>query len=326
MARGTNVTSWAASVLACPTCHDAVTLAGDDVVCAACGVVGLRKGNVISFEVSVGDASIDWYTRKGGARFYERSNVPFGMSALDSPVYHNYLMKLRGAPDALVVDVGAGDGRNTVPWLHWGYTRVVAVDAVAESLSRLADRLQTDGRYADWTDRLLLIRADARHLPIRGGQADLVLAIESLYYLNDDYEVGLAECARILRGDGRLALSERSWEGALLTRLLYDGLQGMLEMRDSRTMQDGTGDDAVTTRVFLEEELLELLERAGLEVTMNAGISILPAVCGYLYAHGKITDKEAACLPELQQLLQHLGEREKMRRTHVIAARHRSSP
>jgi hypothetical protein len=55
------------------------------------------------------------------------------MTALDTHVYHGYLAELRpNDSDALIVDVG-GDGRNTIPWLNWGFRRVVVIDPAGEA-------------------------------------------------------------------------------------------------------------------------------------------------------------------------------------------------
>ena len=65
--------------------------------------------------------------------------------------------------------------------------------------------------------------------PSHSGIASTVLAIEALQYLNEDYERGLAECARILGHAGTLMLSERDYDGAIVTRLLFDGIGEMLQ-------------------------------------------------------------------------------------------------
>src|SRR5262249_59788012 len=98
--------------------------------------------------------------------------------------------------DALILDVGGGDGRNAVPWLRWGFRRLVVVDPVRAALARLRARLAVDN--PDWLDRVLLIEADARHLPLRERCAERVQAIEALAYLNEDYSSGLSEGIRLL--------------------------------------------------------------------------------------------------------------------------------
>ena len=113
-----------------------------------------------------------------------------------------------------------------MPWLDWGYERVIATDAVFSSLARLRERLVAD--HPEWLERILLVESDMRTLPLKANSVETAFAIESLYYLNEDYHLGLAECRRILKQTGRLLIAERSWEGAVLTRLLYGGVEEML--------------------------------------------------------------------------------------------------
>jgi ubiquinone/menaquinone biosynthesis C-methylase UbiE len=102
----------------------------------------------------------------------------------------------------------------------------------------------------------VLIECDAWALPLASGCVDRVLAIESLYYLNEDYEKGLAECHRVMRPQARLLLADRSYEGALLTRLLYyGGVGAMLETACRREMWDGEGETRARTRCFSRTEL-----------------------------------------------------------------------
>ncbi len=83
------------------------------------------------------------------------------MSSLDTPIYHARIDDVLPADrDAIIVDVGGGDGRNAGHCLNRGCRRVIVVDAVAEALMRFRQRVAEHN--PDWLDRLLLIEADAR--------------------------------------------------------------------------------------------------------------------------------------------------------------------
>ena len=140
---------WALSVIACPDCYSELSLVATVFQCASCGPVGQWKDGIACFErgrgASDGDESIKWYQSIGGTHYHERAQIPLSMSALDTPVYHQWLLEI--APERLdgpILDVGAGDGRQTDLWLTRGYERVVAVDAVSESLSRFRSRLAAE--------------------------------------------------------------------------------------------------------------------------------------------------------------------------------------
>src|SRR5262249_59177414 len=105
--------------------------------------------------------------------------------------------------------------------------------------------------HLDWLDRLLLIEADARQLPLRGRCAERVQAIEALAYLNEDYERGFAECIRLMAEGGRLLVADRDYEGGLLTRLFYGGSHArILEQAGSRGIWDGNDRSIVRRRPF----------------------------------------------------------------------------
>lgn len=99
-------------------------------------------------------------------------------------------------------------------------------------------------------------------------------AIEALYYLNEEYERGLAECYRVMHPQARFLLADRSYEGALLTRLLYyGGVEATLETAHRNEMWDGENHQRVRSRFFLREELGGLLAAQGFEILKWRGIS-----------------------------------------------------
>jgi SAM-dependent methyltransferase len=222
--------------------------------------------------------------------------------------------------DALIVDVGGGDGRNAEPWLEWGYKRVVVVDPVFSALSRFRSRLAD---RPEWLDRLLLIEADARHLPLIAECASRVQAIESLYYLNEAYEDGLRECTRILSGNGQLLVSERDYEGGLLLSLLYGGVGDCLAQASTRDVWDGVAGLRVRSRCFTKAEIEAMLERNHLRVLSNQGLSALSLILGYLRSVGKITGDDEKRIGDVHRLLWDLGNAGSMRRCHVVVAEKR---
>jgi SAM-dependent methyltransferase len=265
------------------------------------------------------DPGIQWYEAKGGARFEERGKVAFAMSSLETPLYHDWLRAHRPEDrEAVIVDVGAGDGRNSLPFLEWGFRRLVAVEPIRPALLRLRERVR--GAHDDADDRLVLARCDARQLPLRSASADLVLAIESLYYLNEDHDVGLAECARILRPGGRLLLASRTWEGALFSSLLYGSVGEMLRVAAGRSLWDGPPGSQVRSRVFTEEELRKAVADVGLKVVECKGLSLLALLLGYLRGLGRVSEGDSECLPAITDLLRHLEQSGAAHRALLVVA------
>jgi SAM-dependent methyltransferase len=286
-------------------------------------IVELVNGNdvqegILRCNLTNGDSGIDYYRSIDGAHMHERAAVKYAMSSLDTPVYREYLSRIRPPSlDALIVDVGGGDGRNAEPWLEWGYRRVVVVDPVFSALrrfrSRLADR-------PEWLDRLLLIEADARRLPLIAECASRVQAIESLFYLNESYEDGLRECMRLLSGTGQILVSERDYEGGLITSLLYGGVSDCLAQAGTRDVWDGIAGLRVRSRCFTIAELVTVLERNQLSILSNNGLSALSLLLGYLRSAGKITSEDELRIDDVYKLLLDLGNTGSIRRCHVVVA------
>jgi SAM-dependent methyltransferase len=324
--RPSNAPDWAAAVLACPRCHGRLAnSASDEVRCRRCGRVGRWERGILRVTEASVHPSVRWYRSVGGARFHERTRIPFTMSSLDTPVYHHIFERLRPAStSSLIVDVGAGDGRNTHPWLAWGMTRVVATDAVFASLDRFRARLEKE--HPGWLRRLLLVECDARRIPLADACVARILAIEVLCYLNEDYARGLAECRRLLAARGRLILSERAFEAGLLTALLYGGVRQMLQTAKDGYVWDGEGPRLVRNRIFTEERLVHLVEEAGLTPLVSVGLSSLPLVCGFLRQEGKLRPSDRRRFPAVVKLLRRLSGSTTARRTHVIVAARRAAP
>ncbi|HXZ03113.1 MAG TPA: methyltransferase domain-containing protein [Stellaceae bacterium] len=310
---------WALEILRCPQTDQALTLRDNRLVRQDGSDVGLVESGIVRMPMTKEDDNIRIYKRLGGAHFWERAKIPYAMSALDTPIYHEYLREVRPpSVEAVIVDVGGGDGRNTRPWLEQGFQRVVVVDAVAEALARLRSRIKAEA--PDWLERVLLLEADARSLPLATGCASTVLAIESLYYLNDDYERGLRECVRVLKRGGKMLLSERDYEGGLFLRLLYHGIAPMLDSSHSHSIVDGEGDATMRTRCFTEAELVAMLSRNGLRVNSVRGTSLLAMVLGWMRHKELIATSDVAHLDETTALLRDLGREGRNRRCHVAVA------
>ena len=311
---------WAYEILMSPQTRSPLTEQQGRLIAPDGEVAGNIVEGIACFPIPTSDRSIEFYRAIGGARFHERAAVPYSMSALDTEVYQSYLAELRPHdPDAVIVDVGGGDGRNAMPWLQWGFRRVVVIDPVRAALCRLRARITAE--HLDWLDRLLLIEADARQLPLRGRCAERVQAIEALAYLNEDYERGFAECIRLMTEGGRLLVADRDYEGGLLTRLFYGGgIAGMLEQAGSRDIWDGNDRSIVRSRSFTAEEFAAMMRNHGLRILSHTGISVLSLILGYERANGRLAAEDEAHLTRARALLGELGRTGRMRRSHVIIA------
>jgi SAM-dependent methyltransferase len=314
-----DIAGWAFDLLRCPESGDALRRDRDRLVLANGSEVSRIEDGIVRFPVLVADDNVRLYRKFGGPHFWERANAGYAMSALDTPVYHDFLQDVSPtSPTGVIVDVGGGDGRNARPWLEKGYRRVVVVDTAADGLARFRTRIGND--HPEWLDRILLIEADARRLPLKAGCAETVMAVESLFYLNDDYELGLRQCKALLAPHGRLFLSERDYEGGLLLQLLYQGVAKMIDASHTRLVVDGPVDDPMISRSFTEQELIALLSANGLAVKSVQGISLFSVVLGWMRNRHLIGDGDAVHLPAVRAMLGNLGREGRMRRCHVVVA------
>lgn len=313
---------WAKDVLAAPGGEASASISGDRILSAAGESIGYVDSGVLRFGVRSDDPSIRWYQTVGGANFHDRSKVGYAMTTLDTPIYAGYTKLIRPSRvGALVADIGGGDGRNTMPWLHETDARIVVVDPIFDGLHRFRQRLEAD--HPQWLDRVLLIEGDARRVPLKGGAFDAVQSIEALAYLNEDYAAGLKECRRLMEASAHLLVSDRDYEGGLLLQLLYfDGIAGMLKQVGNRDLWDGSADNMVRSRCFTREELVDMAEGCGLHVLEQHGISSLSLILSYLRGVGKLGGAEdEPHLPEVHKLLAWLGDHGRMMRSHTLVCR-----
>lgn len=318
-----DIADWALDVLRCPETGESARRDGDRLILENGDELGRIEDGIVRLPAFGTDDNVRIYRKLGGPHFWERANVGYSMSALDTPVYHDFLQGVRpGCLNGVIVDVGGGDGRNARPWLENGYRRLVLVDAAAEGLARFRTRIGNE--RPEWLDHLLLIEADARRLPLKAGCADTVTAIESLFYLNEDYEIGLRQCKALLAPRGRLLLSERDYEGGLLLQLLYQGVARMVEASHTRRVVDGPVSEPMISRCFTEEELIALLSANGLAVQSVQGVSLFSVVLGWMRNRQLIGDGDAVHLPAVRAMLGKLGREGRMRRCHIVVAGRRT--
>lgn len=126
------------------------------------------------------------------AAFYEFIAAP----AVRSVVGPVLVEEVAAAPPGAVLDVGCGGGAIAADVQASGRV-VVGVDPSTPQLTRLGRRGRTLGRAA----------ASAQALPFASGSFAVVVSSCAIKHW-PDRQLGLAECARVLRPGGRLAIAE----------------------------------------------------------------------------------------------------------------------
>ena len=114
-------------------------------------------------------------------------------------------------PGQRVLDLGCGNGRHTYEALRRGAT-VVSLDLDPEPLENVAAMvaaMQLEGQLPP-DDRWTGVVGDALQLPFADGTFDRVIASEVFEHIRAD-QAAMVEMGRVLRPDGRAAVSVPRW-------------------------------------------------------------------------------------------------------------------
>jgi demethylmenaquinone methyltransferase/2-methoxy-6-polyprenyl-1,4-benzoquinol methylase len=185
-------------------------------------------------------------------RFFQAVALPYDL-VTRHPVWERDCARMASELPARcrrALDLGCGPG-NSATHLRDAVPAVIGLDHAPAMLRRARRRDR----------RLLLVRGDARGLPLRGGSLDAV-TFHSVLYLLPDRAAALRETARVLRPGGRAVLLEPRGGARATTNGLLRALPRPAWAITAllwRTMSGIYGR-------FTAAELRTLLEEAGLRV------------------------------------------------------------
>ncbi len=143
----------------------------------------------------------DWLTDRAA----RRPSGGFARTSYRDPTHHRpsfgaVLEALRPGPDDVLLEIGCGGGAFLEQALRSG-CRAAAVDHSPEMV-RLAGEVNADAIAAG---RLEIVQSDAAGLPFVDDTFTCATMMQVFFFLSDPAAV-LAECRRVLRPDGRLAI------------------------------------------------------------------------------------------------------------------------
>lgn len=191
---------------------------------------------------------------------------------------------------AVVVDIGGGTGGFAVPLAELGH-RVQVIDPSPDALAALDRRAaergvagQVSGQQGDLSDLADLVEA---------GSVDLVLC-HGVLEVVDDAAAALEAIAAVLQPGGHLSLLVSQRHAAVVARAVAGHFQAARELLDGEGPPPGRGGHR-----FTREELCDLLDAAGLEITSIHGVRVFADL-----VPGSLLDLEpgaAASLGELER-------------------------
>ena len=228
----------------------------------------------------------DEYGEQEWTRF-ERGVTPAPSIAIHTQILEGYVR-----PGDKVLDAGCGPGRFTLELLRLG-SHVTALDISPGQLELLRARVpDIEAVVGDVTD-LSRFPDDAFDVTVCFGGP--------LSYVVDRAERAIAELARVTRPGGHLLVSVMGLAGAvihyapiLVELARRDGPAKSLEVARTGVLPEGEGYGHLAMRMYLWEELEELLAPHG-EVVEGAASGVLP--------HVEVEE------PEIRALLQQFEEK-----------------
>ena len=105
-----------------------------------------------------------------------------------------------------VLDVGCGEGRHSCRAYEQAGCTVCALDISEANLAKTNYLLHLMDEQGKSRGRWVSLRGDAMKLPLKDAYFDKVICSEVLEHLPDDQQA-VWELARVLKGDGKLAIS-----------------------------------------------------------------------------------------------------------------------
>jgi ubiquinone/menaquinone biosynthesis C-methylase UbiE/uncharacterized protein YbaR (Trm112 family) len=208
--------------LACPNCNSLVAeQASGGLKCEKCSNVYTIADGVIDFlldkslRTTLEDANYDVMAGYNGATIDK-----IGQSWLT--VFNHAGIAIKGKS---ILEIGAGTGALTLALLRSGEASLIcATDISNQFLRKILER-------AAGEPRLTAIRCDCNRMPVRDGSFDLIIGRSILHHLLD-YDLVLAQSARVLKKNGKAVFFEPMLEGKLVVAL-YAAMIVDLAKRDA---------------------------------------------------------------------------------------------
>ncbi|MGQ9487718.1 MAG: methyltransferase domain-containing protein [Armatimonadota bacterium] len=208
---------WQIEILRCPFDRSRLSLQGEAISCSHCGrafpiVDGIPS--LISPDLATSHAREEWLSkqsemqaRDAQARQYDRLLGLMLMSPVERRMTLRAL-RVKAVGFHVVAEIGCGTGR-MLQHLATVADTVIGVDFSLESLKLCRKRMKHLGKW----DATLLVHADACFLPLPDTTLDAVASCQLLEHLPSDRlrQQVLAEIARVLKPEGRYAVSGYHW-------------------------------------------------------------------------------------------------------------------
>jgi ubiquinone/menaquinone biosynthesis C-methylase UbiE len=198
-------------------------------------------------------------------------------SASSYPPYQNLFEAERRCllkniqPDAVVLDVGCGDGRNMRTILE----KTLYVTGIDNDKKAVKDA----EKHFDAFPTVKIVYAEAISLPFEDGLFDIVTYLMILPNLDTHKEKALSEAVRVLKPGGIIILSSFS-ETAFDERMeVYKKVGAPIVRTEGTKVIFDKSLGANTSEQFSKEQIQKLAQTAGLKVDECEDVGTLAYVC-----------------------------------------------
>ena len=241
-------------VLVCPDCHSKLTF-GDVIECTGCKrQFSTDEGIPVLLPKSYVNTSQD---KQHEIEFFSKEIASDSNKAYDRHVYaalkeseYNELFRLVELEDGhgkLVLDYGCATGLSSILLGNLGY-QVIGMDIVSTGLKQTSSILK-QGETAPFG-----VVGDGEHTPFADNVFDVIFVGGVLHHF-PNYELGIAECARILARGGILVILEPNRWDLLSTIKFRAGRHAGIQSKNEDTI-DPRAFMKVLRKYFMFTELL----------------------------------------------------------------------
>ncbi len=208
-----------------------------------------------------------------GSQFSARSLTPYTTTWTEQIITEekldHYFKTNEIDQNAVVIDLGSGDGRITNYLIQRGFKNVIAVDYEKESVFRI----KSNNPEAS----LLALADDVKHLPFKEGIADVILAW-ALFTSTPNFIETMDAALKLLKPGGLLINAEPTLEHALTYALIRQDIEEFTTIGSTSTRARMWDQKELRYSIHPIKELNRMMKHASLKSLHCDGISIFPSL------------------------------------------------